>query len=273
MGRLCAAILIIFGVSPAFGGQERCLPGKNHSMAESRAECRQEKKPEKRAEKKAPVSKKLEPREEISVSKAPKDAPSEGVDDYLCEVYSRLPLKVDSAGDFTWKDPAAAAKLGMSTCQYAIQGMDPDFREGLAAMGHEADKKEIKWSFLSGYRDEYRQRIAVGYKAGPCASWHSNRTCGSKGYGQGRAADLWVADQHGKNADPNPLFQLVDAIGKALGIHRPMPGRDEAHVQTTWDFRKRAASLRLNYAKVAAQKVSGVGGNNASKMAGSRGGS
>src|SRR5262245_53955210 len=31
----------------------------------------------------------------------------EGIDDYLWEVYQRAPIKKDSTGDFTWKDPTA----------------------------------------------------------------------------------------------------------------------------------------------------------------------
>lgn len=189
----------------------------------------------------------------------PKDAPSRGVDEYLCEVYSRLPAKIDSSGDFTWKDPAAANRLGLSLCDYTIGGMDPDLRESLAAMGKRADEEGINWSFLSAYRDEYRQRIAVGFKAGPCGSWHGARSCGNKGYGRGRAADLWVADQHGNNANPNPLFQFIDKIGQALGLIRPMRGRDPAHVEVSWDFRKKAAVIRHTNAKVARDNGRGQG--------------
>src|ERR1700716_2218032 len=35
------------------------------------------------------------------------------VDDYIREVYQRAPVKKDGAGDFTWKDPAAAKRMGM----------------------------------------------------------------------------------------------------------------------------------------------------------------
>ncbi|MBV8323990.1 MAG: hypothetical protein JO049_25375 [Hyphomicrobiales bacterium] len=38
----------------------------------------------------------------------------DGVDDYLWEVYQRAPVKKDSSGDFTWKDPTAAKRLGLS---------------------------------------------------------------------------------------------------------------------------------------------------------------
>ena len=37
----------------------------------------------------------------------------EEVDQYLWQVYLRKPVKSDSSGDFTWKDPAAAKHLGV----------------------------------------------------------------------------------------------------------------------------------------------------------------
>src|SRR5215470_11048378 len=50
------------------------------------------------------------------------------VDDYLWEVYQRLPIKKDGTGDFTWKDPAAARRMGLALQDYVIGGMDPEFR-------------------------------------------------------------------------------------------------------------------------------------------------
>ena len=53
------------------------------------------------------------------------------IDDYLWEVYQRAPIKKDSSGDFTWKDPAAASRVGLALQDYVIGGMDPGFREQL----------------------------------------------------------------------------------------------------------------------------------------------
>ena len=44
----------------------------------------------------------------------------EEVDKYLWEVYQRQPMKRDHSGDFTWKDPAAAKRVGLSVPEYAI---------------------------------------------------------------------------------------------------------------------------------------------------------
>ena len=57
------------------------------------------------------------------------------VDDYLWEVYQRVPIKKDGTGDFTWKDPVAAKHMGLSLRDYVIGGMDPEFREQLYQPG------------------------------------------------------------------------------------------------------------------------------------------
>jgi hypothetical protein len=77
------------------------------------------------------------------------------VDDYLWQVYQRAPVKRDSSGDFTWKDPAAAKRFGLSLPLYVITGMDSDFREQLYHAGHAMDAAGIRWSILSGFRDDY----------------------------------------------------------------------------------------------------------------------
>lgn len=146
-------------------------------------------------------------------------------DAYLCAVYERLVVRQDGAGDFTWKDPAAAARRGMSVCLYVVEGMHPKLRHALAALGREADAREISWSILSGFRDDYRQSIASGFKAGDCNSLHGG-SCRTNGHGDGRAADLWATD-----GQPNELFKLVDTFGLKLGLYRPMQHSDPAHVQ------------------------------------------
>ena len=51
------------------------------------------------------------------------------IDDYLWEVYLRQPAKRDRGGDFSWKDPAAAKRMGKTLQAYVVIGMDADFRE------------------------------------------------------------------------------------------------------------------------------------------------
>src|SRR6266853_5937073 len=48
------------------------------------------------------------------------------VREYLWSVYQRSSAKLDSHGDFTWKDAAAAARLGLSIEEYVIGGIDAD---------------------------------------------------------------------------------------------------------------------------------------------------
>jgi hypothetical protein len=91
--------------------------------------------------------------------------------EYLWSVYQRSPSKQDSHGDFTWKDGAAAERLGMSVQTYVIGGIDPDFREQLFHAGQAMDAAGISWTILSGFRDDFRQSIAVGFKAHPGRSF------------------------------------------------------------------------------------------------------
>jgi hypothetical protein len=45
------------------------------------------------------------------------------VNQYLWNVYQRTEKKRDGSGDFTWKDIAAAERLGMSLGDYVVRGM------------------------------------------------------------------------------------------------------------------------------------------------------
>jgi hypothetical protein len=160
------------------------------------------------------------------------------VDQYLWEVYQRSPTKRDHSGDFTWKDPAAANRMAMSLPEYVIGGMDPDFREQLYHAGHAMDAAGIQWSMLSAFRDDYRQRLAKGFKAKVGRSLHGgSRATG--GYGNGRAVDVTNAD-----GDADVVWQWLDANGGRFGLHRPIPGPDPAHVQSRGEWHKLALALR-----------------------------
>jgi hypothetical protein len=160
------------------------------------------------------------------------------VDEYLWEVYQRTATKWDRSGDFTWKDPAAAKRLGKSLKDYVIGGMDPEFREQLYHAGRAMDQDGIQWAILSAFRDDYRQRLAKGFKARTGKSLHGgSRATG--GYGHGRAVDLNNAD-----GDADVVWQWIDANGAKYGLHRPIPGPDPAHVESRGEWRKLALALR-----------------------------
>ncbi|HEY7662406.1 MAG TPA: hypothetical protein VH934_04695 [Xanthobacteraceae bacterium] len=161
--------------------------------------------------------------------------PMDEIDDYLWEVYQREPVKRDSTGDFTWKDPASAKRMGMSLEDYVIGGMDPGFREQLYHAGKAMDADGIKWSILSAFRDDYRQRLAAGFKARVGNSLHggSRRT---GGYGHGRAIDITVAE-----GEPEVVWKWIDAHGAKYGLQRPMPGADPAHIQQAGEGHKGSA--------------------------------
>jgi hypothetical protein len=102
----------------------------------------------------------------ILPSSAPTPEPEmDEVNQYLWNVYQRTETKRDGSGDFTWKDIAAAKRLGMSLGDYVVRGMDRDFREVLYRAGLAMDAVGIHWTILSAFRDDYRQSLASGYKA------------------------------------------------------------------------------------------------------------
>jgi hypothetical protein len=174
------------------------------------------------------------------------------VDDYLWEVYQRVPTKKDGSGDFTWKDPAAAEHVGLSLQDYVIGGMDPQFRQQLYHAGRAMDAAGLQWSMLSAFRDDYRQGLASGFKASASNSLHggSRRT---GGYGHGRAIDIT-----GPDGREEEVWKWIDAHGAKYGLTRPLPKRDPAHVQQRGDGQK--ATIALHGSKTDKAKVAATGG-------------
>jgi hypothetical protein len=170
----------------------------------------------------------------------------DGIDDYLWEVYQRAPIKKDSTGDFTWKDPTAAKRMGLSLQDYVIGGMAPAFREQLYNAGRAMDADGIHWSMLSAFRDDYRQRLAAGFKARGGNSLHggSRRT---GGYGHGRAVDVTA----GEGTNPEDVWKWIDSHGAKYGLARPMPGNDPAHVQQRGESGGVASTFRQKRTRVA----------------------
>jgi len=172
--------------------------------------------------------------------------PMDAVDDYLWQVYMRTPVKKDSSGDFTWKDPAAAKRMHLSLKDYVIRGMAPDFREQLYHAGRAMDAAGMRWSMLSAFRDDYRQALAAGFKARPGNSQHGgSRAVG--GYGNGRAIDI-----NNTGGDDDQVWHWLDAHGAKYGLRRPMPGYDPAHIQAGGDWHRIAAALRESRTHTAA---------------------
>jgi hypothetical protein len=162
----------------------------------------------------------------------------ETVDQYLWDVYLRKPVKSDSTGDFTWKDQAAAKRLGLSVRSYVIGGMDPDFREQLYHAGRAMDANGLHWSMLSAFRDDYRQGLAAGFKAHGGNSLHGgSRATG--GYGHGRAIDIASTEGEGE-----AIWHWIDVHGTRYGLLRPMTRIDPAHIQARGSFHDLAHELR-----------------------------
>jgi hypothetical protein len=165
--------------------------------------------------------------------------PTDEVRAYLWAVYQRSPAKADGHGDFTWKDIKAAARLGRSIEEYVIGGIDPDFREVLFELGHRMDAAGVEWTILSGFRDDFRQKLASGLKARVDNSFHGGSVA-TGGYGHGCAVDLASAD---RLADYN-VWKWVDRNGRDLTIHRPLKAADPAHMIPLPGWHEIGAMLR-----------------------------
>ncbi|MBX9773816.1 MAG: D-alanyl-D-alanine carboxypeptidase family protein [Xanthobacteraceae bacterium] len=158
--------------------------------------------------------------------------------EYLWEVYQRQPVKKDRGGDFSWKDPAAANRVGKTLQAYVIAGMDADFRELVYHAGKAMDAAGIEWTIVSGFRDDWRQSIASGLKARTGFSRHGGSQAVG-GYGHGRAVDIG----HIESSRSHEVFRWIDNNGAKFGLHRPYRF-DPPHVEPRNDWRRLATKLR-----------------------------
>ncbi len=180
------------------------------------------------------------------------------IDEYLWSVYERTP-KIDTikvteriketvkkkgktrtvtrtivtyaVDDFTWKDPAAAQRAGMSLMDYVIGGMDRGFRLKLYRALRAMDDAGLMPGITSAFRDNYRQSLAVGLKAAADSSFHGGSRRG--GYRHGLAADLVSVKGETRverEAASEVLWKWIDAHEKELGIGRPYLEHDPPHV-------------------------------------------
>jgi hypothetical protein len=133
--------------------------------------------------------------------------------------------------DFTWKDPKAAERAGMSPMDYVIGGMDPSFRATLYHALRALDDAGLMPGITCAFRDDYRQTIATGLKAQSDRSYHGGSFRG--GYGHGLAADIVSAKGETRAerlASSGQLWKWIDTHEKELGIARPYLDRDPPHV-------------------------------------------
>ena len=180
------------------------------------------------------------------------------IDQYLWSLYGRTPkvdtvkveerikVKVKNKGktrtvvktlikyfteDFAWKDPIAAQKAGMSLKDYVIGGMDRGFKRKLYSALRAVDDAGLSPGITSGFRDDYRQKLASGNKAAPDSSYHGGSRRG--GYGHGLAVDL-VSVKGETRAErctwSEILWKWIDAHEKELGVGRPYLDKDPPHV-------------------------------------------
>jgi len=204
------------------------------------------------------------------------------IDEYLWSLYQRTPkrdsikveeqikVKVIRKGkprtitqtltklvpeDFTWKDPRAAEKAGMSLMEYVINGMDHTFKLKLYTALRAADNAGLGPGITSAFRGDYRQSLASGLKAATERSYHGGSFRG--GYGHGQAADI-VSVSGGTDGQrwmaSDKLWNWID-VHPEFGIGRPYLGKDPAHVAPI-DGKEYADHRKPNIAKRLLAKVS-----------------
>ena len=133
--------------------------------------------------------------------------------------------------DFTWKDPKAAERMGMSLADYVIGGMDVGFKTTLYHALHALDEAGFVPGITSAFRDDYRQSIATGLKASNDRSYHGGNFRG--GYGHGLAADIVSVNgetRAQRYLASEQMWKWIDAHEKELGIGRPYLDVDAPHV-------------------------------------------
>jgi hypothetical protein len=160
--------------------------------------------------------------------------------------------------DFTWKDPHAAEKAGMSVAQYVIGGMDRGFKVRLYRLFRALDEAGLAPGMTSGFRDDYRQSIASGNKAATNRSYHGGSLRG--GYGHGLAADVVSVkgDTRSKRwLSSEILWKWIDAHGQEFGIGRPYLDKDPPHIAPI-DGKEYADNRGVN-AKLAAKGSAATG--------------
>jgi hypothetical protein len=160
--------------------------------------------------------------------------------------------------DFTWKDPKAAERVGMTMMDYVIGGMDRTFKLKLFHTLHAAEQAGLHPGITSAFRDDYRQSIASGLKAASDRSYHGGSTRG--GYGHGLAADIVSvkgATRAQRWVSTEKLWKWIDANGKDFGIGRPYLDRDPPHVAPMdgREYASRRGSAKTEVAEAKGKKT------------------
>jgi hypothetical protein len=103
--------------------------------------------------------------------------------------------------DFTWKDPKAAERVGMSLQDYVIGGMDRNFKLKLYRALRALDDAGLSPGITSAFRDDYRQSLSEK--------------------GETRSERYRASEE---------LWKWIDAHGAEFGIGRPYLDFDPAHI-------------------------------------------
>jgi hypothetical protein len=138
----------------------------------------------------------------------------------------------------------------MSTRDYVIGGIHPDLKQQMYEAGEAYESETGKpFSMTSGFRDNYRQSIASGFKARVGGSMHGN-TPRTLGYGDGRAIDV-----------PAGIASWIAQRGGRFGLSQPMPGVDPYHIQPGKNMSTLAAANRERLDRSLARQEHNISGS------------
>ena len=161
------------------------------------------------------------------------------VNAYLWEVYQRQPTKKDRGGDFTWKDPAAAKRVGKTLQAYVILGMDADLRE-LALSRRQGDGRR---RHRMDHRQRLPRRLAAEHRRRPQGAHRLSRVTAARARSAATATAARSTSATSTRAQPRQVFRWIDDNGAKFGLHRPI-AFDPPHVEPRNDWRRLATKLR-----------------------------
>jgi TP901 family phage tail tape measure protein len=155
---------------------------------------------------------------------------------------SLLAQRFVDQGENQRKDELAAKRVGMDVGKYRVEGMHPEARASMAQAVRDFESQTGgKAAFTAGFRDDFRQEIATGYKARTGFSQHGGSQVlpsgglfsgGMSAFGQGKAMDV----------PRGPFREWMRQFGARYGF-RGIP-HDEPHLQFQGNAQTRALLAR-----------------------------
>ncbi len=157
--------------------------------------------------------------------------PQEEIDANFLFLRYQMTDKVDSTGDFAWKDIAAAERAKMPLQQFVVGGLNKKFTRTMANLLRGALAAGFDPGVTSCFRDNYRQALITrGTRSVSHLSFHGGSARG--GYGHGKACDVVHIAKNAKerHALNLKLWVWIETHGHEYGVGLPYGRFDGGHV-------------------------------------------